>query len=151
MSNIIQEEYHSVATMKYPGCAKEFVTTVYVNPTFTDLKELYIEIHKHKDSDNLCSFLIYKNNLYIWSADFLHSNMIKHLKLKLDSYDTETIKIEDAFLGICQIRKEHSKLFFDDTNQQLNGEYDKVLLLYHSILEKYFSNIERIKSCALNW
>lgn len=77
--------------------------------------------------------------------------MIKHLGLKFSTSNTEKINISEAFLGIGELQKGQSKIRFDTTNQQLNDEYDKVIELYGTILEKYFTNIEHIETRAAIW
>ena len=67
---MIYEDYHSLVVKNYQMSSPVEVS-VYVNPTYSDIKELYTEITsirtKRKYTDNFvyCRFLIYKKQLYM--------------------------------------------------------------------------------------
>ena len=152
MHTRLEEEYHSLVTKKYSRTlVSPLVITVYVNPTNSDLKDLFEEIQtentkiKKRNDFISCRFLIHKDHIYVWNEEFLHSSMIRHLGLIFDTSNTELIKIEDAFLGIADIKKGRSRLEYVSTNQRVDCDFNYLMKLYGTIVNKYFSNVDDIE------
>jgi hypothetical protein len=116
------EEYHSIAT----NPLNKQKRTVFINPSKDEIREL------SKETNNV-RFIAHKGNTYVFHGDFLHSDMIKHLGLPLESNPP----INKAFLGVAKPLA-NGKLQFTETNQKIPANSVDLVEKLYKHLYNYF-------------